>query len=84
MLQNLAGYLKIGGALLYSVCTITEEEGSLVINKFIKSRKDFKLMDLKRSCPSNFSPLINSSGFFFSLPHKHNLDGFFAAKLIKV
>ncbi|MDY6863030.1 MAG: 16S rRNA (cytosine(967)-C(5))-methyltransferase RsmB [Thermodesulfobacteriota bacterium] len=83
MLQNLAGYLKIGGVLLYSICTITQEEGPLVIQKFLKSRKDFKLISFSKSFAAYASSFTNSSGFFCSLPHKHNLDGFFAAKLVR-
>ncbi len=43
ILENCSQYLKKGGELVYSTCSILKEENEEIINKFIKNNKNFKI-----------------------------------------
>jgi 16S rRNA (cytosine967-C5)-methyltransferase len=84
ILDHLALAVKPGGILVYSVCSFEPEETDTVVKTFIESHPEFTLdkppqamLDLN---PSLFSP----EGYFRSFPHKHNMDGFFAARFLKI
>ena len=74
ILESSAKYVKPGGKLVYSTCTINPGENEKVLEKFLETNKDFELIDL------NFE----NSPYIKLLPHIHNTDGFFIAKLRKV
>jgi 16S rRNA (cytosine967-C5)-methyltransferase len=42
MLARAAGWLKPGGALVYSVCSLEPEEGEAVVEAFLAGRSDFE------------------------------------------
>ena len=42
ILETAARYLKIGGTLVYSTCTILKEENDEVIDRFLSSHSDFE------------------------------------------
>ena len=44
IIENAASYVKKGGVLLYSTCTINPEENDDRIEKLLKNRDDFKLI----------------------------------------
>jgi len=75
--------VKSGGRLVYATCTISREENEDNVRDFLKGRDDFYLVP-----PSEFQPLLSGKltvddGFFRSLPHKSDTDGFFAAIMLK-
>jgi len=74
ILEATAKYVKPGGELVYSTCTINPAENEKVIEKFLENNKDFELIDL------NFE----NSPYIKLFPHIHNTDGFFIAKIRKV
>ncbi len=76
MLFNASRYLKIGGKLLYSTCTINREENQSVVEKFLEKNKNFSLVPF---CVGN----ISSDGFLQLMPHTHKTDGFFIALITK-
>ena len=78
ILENVSNYLKVGGALVYSTCTVLPEENEQIIKKFLDKNQDFEL------APFSVGELEVSGGMITLLPHIHNTDGFFIAKLIKV
>ena len=81
ILKNSSQYVKKGGHLIYSTCTITEEENSRVIERFTKSNSDFEIVDISGYFPDE----SNQSGPFIKVfPHKHGIDGFFISKLRKI
>lgn len=72
ILDTCSKYLKKGGCLVYSTCSILEEENQKIIEKFIKNSK-FKLSNIgEKSC-----------GYIERYPNK-NYDGFFICKLEKI
>ena len=77
ILENACRYLKKGGILLYSTCTILPAENENNVLEFLKRHPEFSLM------PWQVGSISASSGMITLLPHLHNTDGFFIAKLIK-
>ena len=45
MLSNCAGYLKVGGALVYSTCSITTEENEALVERFLRLNPGFVLVE---------------------------------------
>jgi len=80
ILENAAPYLKRGGSLIYSTCTITGEENEEVIEDFTNRHPDF--ICIRPPDTINLS-LVDDHGYFRSYPHRHGTDGFFGAVLCK-
>lgn len=72
-----ARYLKPGGELLYSTCTLNPAENEQVVAKFLEANPDFV------ACDFTVGSLSSSDGMLYMLPHVHATDGFFMAKIIK-
>lgn len=83
ILENLAGYLKRGGILLYATCSTTREENEAVIDDFLSRHSDFVLEDLRILFPA-YGELFTEQGCFRGWPHRQGMDGFFAARLKKI
>lgn len=81
ILENSSKYLKVGGELVYSTCTVNDEENIDIVQKFLKNNKNFSLVDIS----SEVENLAKTStkGYINIYPHIHNMDGFFIAKLKK-
>lgn len=77
ILCNAARYLKKGGVMVYSTCTILPEENEENIKRFLSSHPEFS------ACPFNVGGLSAESGMITLFPHIHGTDGFFICKLIK-
>jgi 16S rRNA (cytosine967-C5)-methyltransferase len=82
ILGNLADLLRTGGVLLYSTCSTLADENEAVIDDFLTCRGDFMVEDLRGLFPE-YAGLFTERGFFRSWPHRHGMDGFFAARLRK-
>lgn len=81
ILSNGAHYVKAGGTLLYSTCTINKQENEDNINWFLKKHKDFVLEKIFLGNSPNI--IYHKEGFITVLPNKY-MDGFFIAKLKKL
>ena len=79
ILARAASVLRKGGEMLYVTCTVSRQENEGVVEDFLKGHGEFHLVDLKGRVPEQCANLINQKGFFQTLPHVHNMDGFFAA-----
>ncbi len=77
ILQNCSQYVKVGGRLIYSTCTVFDNENGQNIRKFLKNNPNFALGKIiLPQCPS-----ANGLSTYQFLPHKDNLQGFFVAVL---
>jgi 16S rRNA (cytosine967-C5)-methyltransferase len=65
-----------GGALVYSVCTLTRAEGEAVVADFLSQRPDFTAEAL-----GHLLPAAASGPSLGTLPHRDGTDGFFIARL---
>ncbi len=80
MLISIADFVKPGGVLVYSVCTITEQETTLVVERFLRIREDFYVDDLAPYLPELLRA-DTQDGMIQFLPSKHGIDGLFIARL---
>jgi len=78
-LLKAATLVEEGGRIVYSTCSMEPEENEQVIARFLDKRPDFALEDAADFVP----PMFVDGGFVRVLPHKHAIDGAFAARLIK-
>ena len=60
ILSSAAKTLKRGGTLLYSTCTITRRENQEVVEKFLSTHENFKLIEMQTLLPH----VTNTDGFF--------------------
>jgi 16S rRNA (cytosine967-C5)-methyltransferase len=75
ILTNLAKYVKPGGTLLYSTCTVLSRENSGVVERFLGGNGDFEPE------PFDLGAVRSINGMLTLYPHIHGTDGFFIAKL---
>ncbi len=80
ILENTSKYLKPGGKIIYSTCSLESEENEDIINRFLEDRSDFKLLVTNSLLPDRW---VNLNGHMFSFPTITNTDGLFAAVLQK-
>ena len=71
-----AKYLKVGGIMLYSTCTLNPSENEDITDKFVNEHSNFAYEKISTA------KLSSESGKLTLLPHIHGTDGFFIA-LIK-
>ena len=83
ILATAAGYLKPGGTLLYATCSTSREENEAVIDDFLSTNQSFVLEPVPQALPA-IAELATPEGYFRSWPHRHGMDGFFAARLKKL
>lgn len=76
ILSNASRYVRPGGSLLYSTCTLLHRENEDVVKSFLDARDDFKTEPFAL-------PGIGrvDAGMVTLWPHRHDTDGFFIAKL---
>ena len=77
ILCNQAKYVKPGGVLMYSTCTLVRRENEGVVEKFLKKNPDFFLEKLE--LPENFPE--NETGMLTLIPGEYDTDGFFICRL---
>ena len=79
ILQNCAKYVKVGGRLVYSTCTIFQHENWQNINKFLKNNPNFTLGTIV--LPQ--FPSVDGNSTYQFLPHKDGTQGFYVAVLTR-
>ena len=77
ILRNQANYVKPGGVLMYSTCTVLRRENEDVVKVFLEDRDDFYLepLDLPEVFPKN------ETGMLTLIPGEYDTDGFFICRL---
>lgn len=76
ILKTSSSYVKAGGFIVYSTCTLNKRENEDIINKFLSENENFKLE--KTGLPNDNAGMITIFPFDFSS------DGFFVAKLVRI
>ena len=77
ILQNQSRYVKAGGVLLYSTCTLVRKENEGVVEKFLKANPEFTTENL--TLPPVFPE--NTTGMLTLVPGEYDTDGFFICRL---
>jgi len=91
ILTAAATLLKPGGILIYATCSLEQEENDQVISKFLDKQSEFKLSYCSDFLPEAARKYTRTSvvapdaegDFFAPLPDNY-IDGFFAARLVKM
>jgi len=90
LLESAVSFLKIGGTLVYSTCSLEPEEDELVIGWLLKAHPEMKLAKTGISIGDAGLTKVFGKELDASIskcrrlwPHKTGTQGFFIAKLIK-
>ncbi len=82
ILEASAGYLKPGGVLVYSTCTILPAENGDVVSAFLASHPEFEPFDFTFPAKDGtVSDIVSEGGMVTLLPDQNATDGFFIARL---
>lgn len=84
ILNNAAKYVKSGGCLVYSTCTILPEENIENVKNFLQENTDFRLVGFEELLPENLKINSAKEGYIQLYPHINQTDGFFICKISKV
>ena len=77
ILENQARYVRSGGVLLYSTCTVLKRENEEVVKGFLEAHPEFSLEPL--ALPDLFPK--NETGMLTLIPGQYDTDGFFICRL---
>ena len=77
ILRNAARYVKPGGTLMYSTCTLLYRENGEVVETFLAENKAYKAETFTLPGPVG----LVQSGSVTLWPHRHGTDGFFISKM---
>lgn len=75
ILKNCSKYVKMGGVLVYSTCTINKKENEEVLERFLSENSGFE------PCEFSFENIFSKNGAYTFLTHINQTDGFFVAKM---
>ncbi len=81
ILLRAANLVKERGALVYSTCTMTQEENDEVVEEFLKHQDDFRLVNASMYVTPD---VVDEKGMVRTFPHRHGVDGSFAVRLEKM
>lgn len=84
ILSKAQGYVKKDGTLIYSTCTIHEDENMGNVHWFLKSFPEFELVSIREKLCDSLKESVQEKGCLQLLPGIHESDGFFIAKFKKV
>ena len=86
ILENCSKYLKKGGTIIYSTCSILKEENETVIQEFLNANNEFELekIQIKNKIANDFFEQYTHKQGYIKIYQNEKSDGFFIAKLIKI
>lgn len=79
ILDTAAARVGDGGRLVYSTCTMLREENDDVVDAFLERHPEFRPDD--RPLRPELADLVDDTGRMRTFPHRHGMQGFFAAAL---
>lgn len=78
ILECCSEYVKPGGVLVYSTCTLNKAENEDNVRKFLSVHSDFE------PCDFELGEIKSVNGMYTFMPHITKTDGFFVAKLKRI
>ncbi|PKN72093.1 MAG: 16S rRNA (cytosine(967)-C(5))-methyltransferase RsmB [Candidatus Cloacimonetes bacterium HGW-Cloacimonetes-3] len=79
-LDYASNFVKIGGFMVYSTCTMNPQENEEQIVSFLARNKRFELVDASQTIPAQYT----DNGYLKTVPFRHHMDGAFGAKLQRI
>ncbi len=80
LLDSAAKLVKKGGVLVYSTCSLEEEENQEEVEAFLKRNREFTLEKATDYVGTKYT---DRTGYLVITPQDHGLDGMFAARLVR-
>ncbi|MCD6206150.1 MAG: 16S rRNA (cytosine(967)-C(5))-methyltransferase RsmB [Candidatus Marinimicrobia bacterium] len=80
ILTNMSNFVKDGGVLVYSTCSVEPEENWENVEWFLKSNRNFSVEDARDFVPEKW---CDNRGAIYILPHLQNETGGFAVRMRK-
>ena len=81
ILTNAAEYVRIGGEIVFSTCTINKEENEERLKEFLNDHKNFEIVDITEYLPEELRRGTCKDGYVTFYPNVDSIDGFFIAKV---
>jgi len=79
LLDHAAKFVRPGGSLVYATCTLFPEENEEVALAFGETHGEYRVLPAEEVLPESCRSMIRGP-FFRTWPHRHGVDGFFAAR----
>lgn len=76
IIETSSRYLKKGGYLVYSTCTILKRENEQIVNSFLENHPQFKSVPIDIEVKG-----LNSGNYIQLMPYISDTEGFFIAKV---
>ena len=83
ILNTCAKYLKKGGELVYSTCSILKEENQDVIERFLNTNKNFEIVTKVGLIDNSLKEKYFKKGKYWIMLPAQEKDGFFIVKLCR-
>lgn len=83
LLDTCCRYVKIGGTLVYSTCSLLPEENGDQVARFLRRHSEFEIVPLPEDFPAALRARYDETGLQL-LPHRDGVEGFFIARLRRV
>lgn len=83
LLETVSRYVKPGGVLVYSTCSILPEENRMQVERFLQNNPSFHLEPLPLTIPEELRKKQGEYGLQL-LPHRDGVEGFFIARMRRV
>ena len=77
-LEKASNLLKKGGHIVYSTCSLCENENWSLIKSFLNTNNSFKIVNAKKYINHKY---VDKMGALNINPYIHKLDGMFAVRL---
>ncbi len=79
ILDASSNYVKAGGVLVYSTCTINRRENEEVVAKFLENHRDFEIYDFEIG-----DKIKSENGMLTFYPDTYKTDGFFVSRFKRI
>lgn len=76
-------YVKTGGTLMYSTCTVSPAENEENVRWFLEKYPEFELDGIRDMVCPELRDSVSEEGWLQLLPGVHKCDGFFIARLVR-
>jgi 16S rRNA (cytosine967-C5)-methyltransferase len=81
MLEAVTPLVRRGGVIVYSTCTLTDEENGDLVDSWIAAHPELRRERADAVLPPTARPLVDDAGALLTLPHREGLDGFYAVRV---